>query len=299
MIAGDEKLTCENDRVLLLTALLPDTSCSQGKHREAENIHSRIVQTRQSKQVIIHRETLNGMLKLANTIELQGWYEEAKQQYEHILKLIGKTTVVGKNWIACMRGLASIMVKRRNYEKTEELFRYVVIKRDKLLGSGHPVTLISLNELAVVTIAQERFEEAELTLKQGLGLLEQAVGINSLVPLSAMQSLSFVQYKQRRYQEALATHHQVLQGHQTMLGPDNSEIVLRVELYNTMLKAVRFERKLRDVMDKLRQQQETLQEHETTLRKFEEFGRLKEVMQKQVESLRPHGILIHKEVQRE
>ncbi|MCJ1383287.1 hypothetical protein MMC17_006400 [Xylographa soralifera] len=176
------------------------------------------------------------MTALANTIELQNRYEEAKQHYEHILKLMEAMTEVDLPWYVCMRGLLSIMIKTGNYEKAEELQQRIMDQDEKVKGVGNSLIMSSMGRLADIMVAQEHFEEAEHMLKQTLERQEKALGIDSSSSLSTVLDLAKVQYLQGLHQDALITYHQGLQGYQRTLGPDNPETVRCLKYYNVILR---------------------------------------------------------------
>jgi hypothetical protein len=66
------------------------------------------------------------------------------------------------------------------YQDAEELYRQTLELRTKELGTEHPSTLTSMNELAIVLHKQGKYEEAETMHRQTLELRTKVLGAEHL-----------------------------------------------------------------------------------------------------------------------
>ena len=75
-----------------------------------------------------------------------------------------------------MNNLASVLYDRNQYEEAEQLFREVLILKEKVLGKEHPDTLISMNHLGWILYDQKKNEEAERIARETLMLRKKVLG---------------------------------------------------------------------------------------------------------------------------
>ena len=62
------------------------------------------------------------------------------------------------------------------YEEAEQMYQQALELREKVLGQEHPLTLASINNLALVLDRQGKYAEAEGMHRQVLQLREKVLG---------------------------------------------------------------------------------------------------------------------------
>jgi tetratricopeptide (TPR) repeat protein len=131
----------------------------------------------------------------------------------------------------------------------------------EILGEGHPSTLASMSNLAVVLRDQGKYEQAEEMQRQALGLHETALGKDHPDTLRCMNSLALVLRGQGKYEQAEEMHRQALGLQETALGEDHPDTLTSMD---NMALALRYQGKYEQAEEMQRQ---TLGLQETVLGK--------------------------------
>jgi nucleoside phosphorylase/tetratricopeptide (TPR) repeat protein len=90
------------------------------------------------------------------------------------------------------------------YQYAEAMHRQALMLKEKVLGSEHPSTLDSMNNLALVLDSQGKYEEAEAMHRQALMLKEKVLGREHPSTLDSMNNLAIVLDNQGKYDDAEA-----------------------------------------------------------------------------------------------
>ncbi|PXF55240.1 MAG: hypothetical protein C4B58_15175 [Deltaproteobacteria bacterium] len=101
----------------------------------------------------------------------------------------------------------------------EEAYHYAL----EHLGTEHPDTLTSMNNLAALYQSQGRYSEAELLYKQALQLREKVLGKEHPNTLGSMNNLAALYRSQGRYSEAEPLYKQVLQLREKVPGREHPD----------------------------------------------------------------------------
>ncbi|KAK7954370.1 phosphorylase superfamily protein [Apiospora saccharicola] len=96
------------------------------------------------------------------------------------------------------------------YSKAEEMYRETLALRETVLGRGHPSTLASMNNLALVLDSQGKYAEAEEMHRQTLALKGTVLGREHPDTLDSMNNLALVLNSQGKYSEAEEMHREEL-----------------------------------------------------------------------------------------
>ncbi|KAK8028960.1 hypothetical protein PG991_006016 [Apiospora marii] len=96
------------------------------------------------------------------------------------------------------------------YSKAEEMHRETLALRETVLGRGHPSTLASMNNLALVLDSQGKYAEAEEMHRQTLALKGTVLGREHPDTLDSMNNLALVLNSQGKYSEAEEMHREEL-----------------------------------------------------------------------------------------
>jgi tetratricopeptide (TPR) repeat protein len=101
---------------------------------------------------------------------------------------------------------ASFYQGQGRYEISEKLERLNLKTRQRELGSEHPDTLTSMNNLENVLSDQGKYEEAEERHRRALRLREAVLGKEHPDTLTSMNDLANVLSRQGKYKEAEEMH---------------------------------------------------------------------------------------------
>ena len=109
------------------------------------------------------------------------------------------------------------------YIEAEAMYQQTLQLTQKVLGSEHPETLCSMNNLANVLDNQGKYIEAETMHRQTLQLSQEVLGSEHPSTLSGMNNLANVLDNQGKYIEAEMMHRQTLELRQEVLGAEHPE----------------------------------------------------------------------------
>ncbi|KAK8071888.1 HET-domain-containing protein [Apiospora saccharicola] len=115
-------------------------------------------------------------------------------------------------------GCHSILGK---YGDAERLCRPALELSKKVLGREHPITLDSINALALVLNNQGNHKEAALTQRQALEGYKSVLGEGHPRTLESMNNLANVLDRQGKYEEAEQMHRQTLELRKKVLGQEH------------------------------------------------------------------------------
>jgi tetratricopeptide (TPR) repeat protein len=107
----------------------------------------------------------------------------------------------------CARALQS----DGQYKRAEELYMQVMESRKRVLGSKHPDTLVSVNNLGSVLSRQGKYEEAEAMHRRALEAREKVLGREHPDTLVSVNNLGSVLESQGKYEEAEVMHRRALE----------------------------------------------------------------------------------------
>jgi tetratricopeptide (TPR) repeat protein len=133
----------------------------------------------------------------------------------------------------CARALES----DGQYNRAEELCMQVVESRRRVLGSKHPDTLTSVDNLGSVLESQGKYEEAEAMHRRALEAREKVLGREHPDTLTSVSNLGLVLESQGKYEEAEAMHRRALEGSEKMLGREHPDTLTSVSNLGLVLKS--------------------------------------------------------------
>ena len=102
-----------------------------------------------------------------------------------------------------------------------EIWVFHFRKTCESVGTKHPSTLSSMNNLAVVLSDQGKYEQAEDMSRQALGLRETVLGKEHPSTLTSMNNLASVLSNQGKYEQAEEMHRQALRLSEMVLGKEH------------------------------------------------------------------------------
>ncbi|KAL0933548.1 uncharacterized protein CTRU02_212511 [Colletotrichum truncatum] len=107
------------------------------------------------------------------------------------------------------------------YGAAEQVHRQALEVKEKVLGLENPLTLSSMNNLALVLSRQGKYEAAEKMHRQALELMEKVLGLENSDTLISMNNLALVFSSQGKYEAAEQMHRQTLELTEKVLGLEN------------------------------------------------------------------------------
>jgi len=118
---------------------------------------------------------------------------------------------------------AQYLGARGRYHEAEQLFRQVLVVRERVLGNADPDTLATRNEVAWMLAEQGRFEEAEELYRQVLAGRERVLGDDHPDTLSTRSAVAWMLAERGRFEEAEELYRQVLAVSERVLGDDHPD----------------------------------------------------------------------------
>jgi tetratricopeptide (TPR) repeat protein len=125
---------------------------------------------------------------------------------------------------------------RARYAEAEPLYQRALAIKEEALGSGHPSTAASLNNLAEIYRDQGRYGEAEPLYQRALAIQEKALGPDHPDTATSLNNLALLYKRQGRYAEAEPLYQRALAICEKTLGPDHPSTVLSVRNYAIFLR---------------------------------------------------------------
>ncbi|KAI9858972.1 MAG: hypothetical protein M1824_003973 [Vezdaea acicularis] len=115
------------------------------------------------------------------------------------------------------------------YGEAEELYNRALKGQEEKLGRGHPDTLRTVQNLAIVYEDQGRYGEAKELFERALKGQEEKLGRGHPDTLRTVQSLAIVYHQQGRYDEAEELYNQALKGWEEKLGRGHPDTLRTVQ----------------------------------------------------------------------
>ena len=139
----------------------------------------------------------------------------------HVAYLLAEITSnpgIAANMTGAAHIAAQYLGARGRYDEAEQLFRQVLVERERVLGNAHPDTLATSNEVAWMLAEQGRYEKAEELYRQVLDGREQVLGDDHPDTLSTRSSVAWMAGERGRFEEAEKLYRQVLAVSERVLG---------------------------------------------------------------------------------
>lgn len=107
------------------------------------------------------------------------------------------------------------------HEEAEALWERALLTREQLLGVMHPLTLESLNNVALAYWCQKRYSQAEAMLVRTLQLREELLGPSHPETGESLNNLGFAYLQQRKYDQAEPLLIRAVDIHEQHIGPEH------------------------------------------------------------------------------
>jgi len=114
------------------------------------------------------------------------------------------------------------------YNEAETPYRQALEMRKRMLGEGHPDTLMSVSNLALVLHYQSKYEEAEIMNRRALDGREKVLGLMHPSTLRSAAGLALTLQCLGKYEEAAGMNRRALFGRENVLGKEHPDTIASV-----------------------------------------------------------------------
>ncbi|KAH7095533.1 kinesin light chain [Paraphoma chrysanthemicola] len=195
------------------------TLCSDGRFREAEELHVQVMKTYSRVLGEEHPYTLSSMIQLVSIYRNQGLLKEAEELGVQVIETAKRVLGEEHSYTqTSMSNLASTYMSQRRWKEAEELSVQVTKTNKRVLGEEHLDTLASIAILASTVREQGRWKEAEVLQVQVAETSKRVLGEEHPDTLSSISSLAITLARQGRSNEALVLMERCYQLRQRTLG---------------------------------------------------------------------------------
>ncbi|GFH55521.1 TPR-like protein [Chaetoceros tenuissimus] len=193
--------------------------------------------------------TINKMLSIVNAEKSEAWNPLDKERIHSVIKEeVGFAKINSmvfeqlRDWVLVVALAALTEVKvdtedeadlmylvgalysdQGQYDEAEPLYKECLAKSETKLGSNHPDTLQSMNNLAALYRNQGKYDEAESLFKECRAKYTTILGSDHPDTLQSMNNLAALYYNQGKYDEAERLYKECLAKREMILGPDHPD----------------------------------------------------------------------------
>ena len=130
--------------------------------------------------------------------------------------------------IAAKVRLGDALLKRGYFPESKILLTEVLEARERILGARHPVTLASVNNLAVCLKARGQMKDAEALYRRALEAQERTLGADHPDTLRSVNNLANFCSDMGQLKDAEALYRRALEAHERILGAQHGHTLVVV-----------------------------------------------------------------------
>lgn len=194
---------------------------SQKRYEEAESLFKKIYELQKKVLGAEHQDAIVSLAHLAKLYHLQGRNREAASLIDEALQ------TAERHWYELNKKTATAL-KKGDYEQGIILAKQAYEYATKALGKTHQNTIISVNNLARLHVAQGQTNEAELLYKKAIQLSEKILGHEHPVTLASINSLGMVYVSMGRYSDAESYLQEALRLRKKVLGLEHEHTLTSI-----------------------------------------------------------------------
>jgi len=183
----------------------------------------------------VEADSLNN---LAQTLYVQGNYDEAELLFKRSLEILEKT--LGQNYsevASSLNNLAELYQAQGKHAQAEPLFKRSLAIRERNFGLDHPAVAQSRNNLGALYCVQSDFEKADSLLKSALTIWEKSLGPNHPDLFQGLNNLTVLYWSQGKHAQAEPLLKRCLKIFQTTLGADHPHVAMTLNNLATIYEA--------------------------------------------------------------
>lgn len=187
-------------------------------------------------------EFMSGMFKVSDPSEARGSSITAREILDKAAKDVDSGLAKDPELQAQMMDVMGRVYGNLGlYARAQPLFTHALEIQRRVLGSSHPQTLSSMDDLALNLNRLGHHGEAEKLLRETLDLRRRFLGSEQPDTLKTMSNLAITVTVQGRYADAERLHSETLALQRRVLGPDNPETLRSMtNLANTLSREGRY-----------------------------------------------------------
>ncbi|WLE96987.1 MAG: tetratricopeptide repeat protein [Candidatus Electrothrix communis] len=194
---------------------------SQKRYEKAESLFKKIYELQKRVLGAEHQDAIVSLAHLAKLYHLQGRNREAASLIDEALQ------TAERHWNELNKKTATAL-KKGDYEQGINLAKQAYEYATKALGKTHQNTIISVNNLARLHVAQGQTNEAELLYKKAIQLSEKILGHEHPVTLASINSLGMVYVSMGRYSDAESYLQEALRLRKKVLGSEHEHTLTSI-----------------------------------------------------------------------
>ena len=159
-------------------------------------------------------------------------HQAVSEAYNIFRKQSGEVSIAALN---CLTMLASVFRDQGMYQAAEEMNRWALESKEKLLGFEHPDTLLNVNNLAAVLWAQGKYEAAEEMNRRALKSREKLLGFEHPLTLDSVNNLAVVLRDQGKHKASEEMNQRALKGREKLLGLEHPDTLTSINILAAVL----------------------------------------------------------------
>ena len=215
---------------------------AMGDYAKAEPLLQEALRIRQKVLGSEHADTAGSLSYLGELYQAMGDYAKAEPLLQEALRIRQK--VLGSEHPGTAASLIDLAhlywamgvfqgeqgpVARDNYAKAEPLYQEALRIRQKVLGSEHPDTALTLNNLAQVYLETGEYAKAELLFQEALRIDRKVRGEERPDTASILTGLATVYWEMGEYAKAEPLYQEALRTYQKVFGPEHPDTEIALD----------------------------------------------------------------------
>ena len=211
-----------------------------GKHGEADSLYREALTIRRRSLDDGHPLVIDVLGNLADNLSNMGRYAEAESLYRVVLAARQRLYPDGNHpdIAYSMHALANMFEATGRWAEAESLDVEALALRRRLLGPDHPMTMATLNNLAIVRYRMGRLDSAEEAFREAVRLWRASLGLTHTYTRRGMNSLGAVLSEQGKYAEAETFLRDVIRANESV-GDSTTDAALPLRNLGILLRRTR------------------------------------------------------------
>ncbi|KAF2112482.1 P-loop containing nucleoside triphosphate hydrolase protein [Lophiotrema nucula] len=209
---------------------------AQGRHHEAQNLYTTIVNASMFCFGETSRETEMYMYELGKAYRNNGNSKEAGEQYSRVLSI--QKSIYGEAHpltLKSMHNLACSLSQQGYEKKSIVMLRDCLSKRKEVLGEKHRDTLATMYQLARNLREQGQLSESSTLMGHCFELYKEVCGKSHERTLASMYCFAECLYEQGRYEEARVIADRCVGLYKASLGEKSRNTLVSMDLFGQIL----------------------------------------------------------------
>ncbi len=175
----------------------------QGRLKQGETLHAKVLRIRRASLGGEHRDTLASMNNLAQNYIDQNRYDEAVPLFKEILDI--RRRILGiddPDTLLSMNNLASVYWDQKRFDEAEPLYVATLEARRRVLGDDHPHTINSIDNLGTLYHMQGRLDAAEPLYLEARERCLRVLGPDHPKTSTSLNNLAVLYYSRQQYEQS-------------------------------------------------------------------------------------------------